>query len=290
METLKQQLEVFDKIPVNCDIPLMVDSYKICWAGRETRSSRRYNWDNRVRGEQMLFCIQNTVSGCGYIERNGVRALVPANHAMLFWHEEDSRYGYAEESKTPYVLDFLTIVGPQCAEIFQQLVRLSGGVMPLPKQSEPRRLLDEVGRRFKEKQFQDSLHESLLIYELLTSLLRDASRIPVERDPIAYAAEYIERRFHMPITMEEVARAAGVSREHLTRQLTRRWGQSPGKKLQELRLQAGRDYLRHTTAPIEAIGQHCGYLDPDGFARAFARRFKLSPSKYRQRYLERSVK
>ncbi|WP_309398402.1 AraC family transcriptional regulator [Cerasicoccus maritimus] len=268
----------------------MPELYHVNWVDQEVRHSRRYMWDNRNRGGPPMFCIQRTLRGCGFIERDGVRALVPANYAMLFWHGENSNYGYAEESQGPYELDWLAINGPQCMEFFQEILQISGGVIHLPRQAEPTRLLDEIRRRFTEKQFQDPYHESLLIYELLTSLLREAARTPVERDPIAYAAEYIERRFHQPITMEEVAQASGVSREHLTRQLTKHWGESPGKHLQALRLNAGRDIVCHTTAPIEAISRHCGYLDPDGFARAFARRFKLSPGKYRQRYLEHEAK
>ncbi|GHB92743.1 hypothetical protein GCM10007047_04980 [Cerasicoccus arenae] len=205
---------------------------------------------------------------------------------MLFWHGDQSRYGFADESDGPYVLDFLAQTGPQCADIFTELQRLTGGVAPMPQQSEAARLFDEISRRFKEHQFKDPFHESLLLYEFLTSLWRDATRIPAERDPVAFASEYIERRYHLPITMDEVAQAAGISREHLTRRLTRKWGQSPGKRIQELRLKAGKDLVCNTTAPIEAICQHCGYLDPDAFARAFSRKFKISPSRMRQQFLE----
>ncbi|WP_269540265.1 helix-turn-helix domain-containing protein [Cerasicoccus fimbriatus] len=266
----------------------MPELYRISWASRETRNSRRYHYDNTSRGGPPIYVVQRTVSGCGFIERDGVRSLTPQNTAMLFWHGDQSNYGYAEESNGPYVLDFMAITGPQCEAIFHKVNELSDSIMPMPKQSEPTRLFYELSRRFNEHTFQDPYHESMLVYELLISLLREATRIPAERDPITYAAEYIQRRYHQPITIDEVAQAAGVSREHLTRQLTRRLGQSPGKRLQELRMQAGKDLVCHTTAPIEAIGPHCGYLDPDAFARAFARRFKMSPGKYRQRYQENS--
>lgn len=267
----------------------MPELYRIAWASSETRQSTRYVYDNATRGGPPIYVIQRTVRGMGFLERGGVRELCAPNHAMLFWHGDDSRYGYAEESEGVYELEFIAIFGPQCEEIFSEIRRLSGGPLPLPRQSEAGRLYAEVLRRFQERAFQDPMHESMLLYELLMALWRDAAKIPAERDPVQFAMEYIERRYHRPITMEEVARAAGLSREHLTRELKRQWGQPPGKRLRELRLQAGRDLLLHTTAPIEAIGPHCGYADPDAFARAFAQRFGLAPAKYRQKYLERNV-
>lgn len=260
----------------------MAELYRIVWADRESRSSSRYAYDNATRGGPPIYVIQRTVSGCGFFETGGVRELAGVHHAMLFWHGDDSRYGYADESIGPYELEFISMAGPQCSEIFAELRRLTGGVLPMPRQSETSRLFTEILRRFTDRQFQDAFHESLLVYELLVALWRESSKIPAERDPVQYAMNYIERRYHLPITMQEVAQAAGLSREHLTRQLTRQWGESPGKRLQELRLQAGLDLVCNTTAPIEAIGPHCGYLDPDAFARAFTRRFKLSPRRYRQ--------
>jgi len=260
----------------------MAELYRINWAGRESRQSARYFYDNRTRGGPPQFVIQRTIDGLGFIERAGVRTLVSAHHAMLFGHGDDSRYGYADESNGPYVLEFIAMNGPQCGEIFAKARQLAGDALPMPKQSESGRLFDEVVRRFQQKQFRDSFHESLLAYELLMALWREASQIPAERDPVQFAADYIERRFHTPITMDDVARAAGLSREHLSRELKRQWGVSPGKRLRELRLCAGRDLLASTDAPIEAIGPHCGYLDPDAFARAFTRRFQRSPRRYRQ--------
>lgn len=261
----------------------MASLYRISWAGQETRHSRRYGFDNATRGGERIFVVQRTISGIGFIKHRDGRDLVRANHAMLFWHGQDTSYGYADECKGAYVLEFLAMTGPQCEDIFREILALAGHVLPLPRQSEAGRLFADIQRRFQERLFQDPLQESLQLYEFLISLWREAARIPAERDPVVSAANYIERRYHQPITMEEVARAVGLSREHLTRQLTRHWGESPGKRLQELRLQAGKDLVCNTTAPIEAIGQHCGYLDPDAFARAFARRFKMSPGKFRQR-------
>lgn len=260
----------------------MAELYRITWAGRESRHSRRYFYDNRLRGDHQQFVLQRTVQGAGFIERAGERLLARANQVMLFWHGDASRYGYAEEGGEPYVLEFIAMNGPQCADIFAKARQLAGDVLPMPRQSESGRLFDEIVRRFRKKQFRDPFHESLLTYELLMALWREASLIPAERDPVQFASDYIERRFHTPITMDDVARAAGLSREHLTRELKRHWGVSPGKRLRELRLTAGRDLLASTDAPIEAIGPHCGYLDPDAFTRAFSRRFQRSPRRYRQ--------
>lgn len=226
--------------------------------------------------------MQRTRRGAGFVEYDGVRKLAKRAEAMLFIHGEASSYGYAAESDGDYAFDYLAFNGPNAIELLNLCRDRVGSVMDMPAGCESLRLMEELLRRFGGREFRDAMHESSMIYEFLMALLREATAFPVERDPIRYANEYLGSRFYMPITVDDIALASGLSREHMSRAFSQRYGISPGKKLRHLRLEAARQLLSGTDAPIEAIASRCGYQDPDAFSRAFRNHFGQSPAKARK--------
>ena len=84
-------------------------------------------------------------------------------------------------------------------------------------------------------------------------------------------------------TVEEVAKALGVSTVWLTRVFRQQLGQAPGEWLRTVKVNEAKRLLTETDAPIIEIAVQLGYGSSQYFATAFRRDTGLSPSDYRQR-------
>jgi AraC family transcriptional activator of pyochelin receptor len=95
------------------------------------------------------------------------------------------------------------------------------------------------------------------------------------------ARRMVDERWREKLTLESIARACGLNREKLTRGFRALYGRSIGEALAERRLGQASAMLLTTDKPVSSIGYENGYLSNASFARAFSRRFGVSPSDYR---------
>ena len=117
---------------------------------------------------------------------------------------------------------------------------------------------------------------------LLLGKLIEGREGPEDRgDVIDRAAAYIENNYAEPITVDDIAAFAGVSRSWLYRGFMQRFGRSPTALLRETRLKTARALLRGTTMHISEIAWSVGYPDALYFSRVFAASEGCSPSVYR---------
>lgn len=100
------------------------------------------------------------------------------------------------------------------------------------------------------------------------------------RDPrIARALELVESQYHTALTVDDLARAAGMSRFHFSRVFRDELGTSPYKQLLDTRLDRARELLLSGTSVTETAFT-VGCPDLGRFARAFRKRFGTPPSAY----------
>jgi AraC family transcriptional regulator len=124
--------------------------------------------------------------------------------------------------------------------------------------------------------------------ELLAShlLLRHAGVKPVRRVPLPdfrlrRLDEFMRAHLGRPLTLNELAREAGLSPFHLLRVFRRAYGETPVRRLTRLRMEAARHHLQTGHEPVSAIAFLCGYENPSHFATAFRRIVGVSPTNYR---------
>ena len=128
------------------------------------------------------------------------------------------------------------------------------------------------------------------LYELLDALLGARVvgpadyRIGAEGDPApptlaGQVDALIRARYDQPLTLDALARAVGVSRSTLTHRYRAETGTTPFARLHEHRLDVARGMLLKGERSKE-IAAHTGFYDEYHFAKAFKRRFGLSPRRY----------
>lgn len=93
---------------------------------------------------------------------------------------------------------------------------------------------------------------------------------------------WVVARLGRPITVDELARAAGCSRSRLHARFQEEFGCAPLAWVRERRLLAARDRLLGTDEGVAAIGASCGFPDPFHFSRAVRARFGMAPTTLRR--------
>src|SRR5689334_782451 len=89
-------------------------------------------------------------------------------------------------------------------------------------------------------------------------------------------AHYFER-----LDVDDLARAAGLSRAHFSREFRRAFGESPHAYLLTRRLERAAALLRMTDRSVADICMSVGLRSVGSFTTSFTRMFGVSPTVYR---------
>lgn len=94
--------------------------------------------------------------------------------------------------------------------------------------------------------------------------------------------DFMAWNFAEQLTLEQLAKEAGISRFHFCRLFKAKVGVSPHKHLSLLRIAHAKDLLRTTERSVAEIVAECGYTHAGHFAAAFFRSTGLTLSQYRR--------
>ena len=97
------------------------------------------------------------------------------------------------------------------------------------------------------------------------------------------AIAHMQAHLAEPVTLGELAAAAGVSPFHFSRGFRNAIGEPPLRHLARLRIRTACHLLSETDAPVARIAAEVGYRSPQAFARAFERLCGCPPSTWRAR-------
>jgi transcriptional regulator GlxA family with amidase domain len=84
------------------------------------------------------------------------------------------------------------------------------------------------------------------------------------------------------VSVEQLAKAAGLSPRQFGRVFLAETGQTPAKAVEKLRAEAARIQIEKSDEPIEAVAQAVGFADPERMRRAFVRTFGHPPQALRR--------
>ncbi len=93
--------------------------------------------------------------------------------------------------------------------------------------------------------------------------------------------QFCRRNLARPIGVKDMARVAGLSRFHFSRQFSRARGLPPGQFLTRLRLDEAIRLLSVGATSVKQVALQCGYQDPNYFCKVFRRSFGVSPGSLR---------
>src|SRR3954453_19512957 len=95
------------------------------------------------------------------------------------------------------------------------------------------------------------------------------------------AKDLADGRYFDPLTVDDLAAAAGLSRAHFSREFRRVFGESPHAYLLTRRLERAATPLRTTAPPGADICLSVGLRSVGSFTTSFTRTYGASPTAYR---------
>ena len=98
------------------------------------------------------------------------------------------------------------------------------------------------------------------------------------------AKDLVDARYVDPITVDDMAAAAGLSKAHFSREFRRAFGESPHAYLLTRRLERAASLLLTTDRTVTDICFSVGLASLGSFTTSFTRRFGVSPARYRRAY------
>jgi AraC-like DNA-binding protein len=91
---------------------------------------------------------------------------------------------------------------------------------------------------------------------------------------------YIDDHIGQHISLDELAREAGVSRFHFARQFRLSTGESPMQFLRRVRIERSKSILQSRDTTIAEVAAKLGFSDQSHFTRTFGRLVGVSPGSF----------
>ncbi len=98
------------------------------------------------------------------------------------------------------------------------------------------------------------------------------------------ARDLADARYFEPLGVDDLARAAGLSRAHFSREFRRTFGEPPHSYLLTRRLERAAALLRSTDQAVAEICFSVGLQSVGSFTSSFTRTFGASPTAYRAQF------
>ena len=95
------------------------------------------------------------------------------------------------------------------------------------------------------------------------------------------AKDLADARYAEPLDVDDMARAAGLSRAHFSREFRRTFGETPHAYLLTRRLERAAAMLRTTDHSVAEICFSVGLQSLGSFTTSFTRTYGMSPTAYR---------
>ncbi len=151
------------------------------------------------------------------------------------------------------------------------------------------KLLDRLFGNMHEALMSDKLHGNLRasghLYSFLIELERckngAGSRSETNRAVIK-CVDYIDNNYRHAITMEQLCKVSGVSKQYLCRLFRTALDARPMEYIAKRRIQAAKELLTETRMSIEEIVEQTGFCDSSYFCKLFRRYEGITPTQFRK--------
>ena len=121
------------------------------------------------------------------------------------------------------------------------------------------------------------IEQSAVFFRILSLLYHP----PAVRSAVESMRQYIEDRFTEKITLDDLVKRFGYSKNQIILIFRKRYGATPVSFINGLRLQKARHLMESTSMSLHAISELSGFNDYSGFYKVFCQSEHCSPAKWR---------
>ena len=224
---------------------------------------------------------QYTISGCGCLKFAGQTYLLPPGAAFLLPANSQLFYSISERAKH-WEFRFVDLDGEEAIRLVQEYLQHHRPVIADSADGKLGRLTEIIWGNCRTHHFTDGFSASSAAYRFLVEVLNAGSSSGGSAAPFRTAVvKFILSHLAEPISVEDMAKAAGLSRWYFSRKFVEFEGVSPSDFLLALRLDQAKKLLVNTRLGVKEIAYQCGFSEPSYFCRVFRQDVGITPSKYR---------
>ncbi len=236
------------------------------------------NFGPRLQPDLQLVLVH---TGSMTVTVDGIDHYVPAGYTALLkpGHMEQFAFAPTRETWHRWIAVAVQPLLPEAAARFESLpiaVRLSDGMSAL---ADVMASLQHAGAA-REDELIRSLGRSAIL--LFLDEVRRTDADTAKHPAVLVAKAAIHARCAERIGLPELARAAGMSAEHLIRLFRKDEGITPIQYLWRYRVNQGTSLLRSTGLSVGEVAAQCGFQTSYHFARMVKQLTGLTPTEYRR--------
>ena len=256
----------------------------LVYCGHEIVNSGYCNYGLRHNSKAPMLIWQYTLKGCGRFRLGELEYDIPPGYCFLAQVPEEHCY-YIPEEQTSWEFIYVVCGGEESARLGAEL-RRTGSVFSIPADSSVVRTAWDIIGEARDSGLDNIYRDSLLAYDFMMKLfqLNITSRAPtvLETMVLAKARNYCATHMTGPITVGDLACAAGYSRWHFSRIFTRVYGKNPHLFIIEQKLNNALTLLKTTRNSLKTVAGLCGFEDTSYFCKVFKNFFGVTPDEFRR--------
>lgn len=266
---------------VNLQRPMPLHTM-VASVGHCEERSPAYDWYGLGRGRSRFILFQWTISGRGTLDYGGRSYAVTPGQAMLLQIPHAHRY-YLPPDSSHWRFLYLCMHGTETLRVFRHLQRAFGPVWELAQESAPVQTALRIYREAASGKLNNPFVISAAAYEMAMTMGAERyfqkSRVT---DRFAPVRAHVEKNFSEKLDVQVLARIAGMSRYHFTRQFARAEGSTPWEYLVQVRVRKAALLLGDSKLSIKEISARAGFSNANYMSKVFRRVMGISPGEFRQ--------
>ncbi|WP_068826177.1 GlxA family transcriptional regulator [Pseudomonas sp. BMS12] len=110
------------------------------------------------------------------------------------------------------------------------------------------------------------------------------AEVAKEDSPVARAQQHVLDNLEQELSVECLARVAGVSTRHFARIFARESGMTPREFVHSARIDRARQLLESSELPLKTVAYHAGFRSVRCMRLLFSERLGLTPAQYRHQF------
>jgi AraC-like DNA-binding protein len=252
--------------------------------GHAREATPGYDWHGLRRGRAEFALLQYTLAGRGRLRVQAREFDVGPGHAMLLHFPDDNRYWLPEDSGG-WEFFYVCLHGREILRLWQSIETRLGPLANLAPDSPAVACAARIVGRALRREVTDAFTASGLAYELVMALAAEARHThpaQILRPGLDKARRFAASHLARPLTVDDLAHEAGLSRYHFSRLFAQHTGLAPAAWLIEQRVKEAARLLRSTKLPLKHIATQCGFPNANYLGRVFRRHTGVPPAAYRR--------
>lgn len=223
--------------------------------------------------EVHCYQIMYLVSGTMTVRYEGKEYPVPEGSLILL----DLRKPHYYRADSKIRMQWYLMNGVSLPAYYEYLTRAHSPVFSMDRKLIF--LMNSLKKEMMEQEPNDHV-VSMLITEILCSLSINSGS--EQSEPISRALTYMDAHYSEPVSLDEIAAHASLSKYYFSRQFQNEVGLTPWEYLTRARMRHAMQMLSDGGQSIESIAYACGYAGSSHFCRAFKKETGFSPAFFRK--------